>query len=341
MDQPIQPIVDALSRPLKDLRISVTDRCNFRCTYCMPKEIFGSNYSFLPHEKILTFEEIERLVRIFSQLGVEKIRITGGEPLLRKDLEELIHKIALVDTIRDIALTTNASMLTLQRAQRLREAGLKRLTVSLDSLQDNIFGSMNGVRFPVQRVLQGIQAAKEAGFTSVKVNMVVQKGKNDNAIIEMAEYFRGTGHVLRLIEYMDVGTTNGWSLQDVVSANEILLKISSRWPLEPIPARSPNDVAKRYRYLDGEGEIGLITSVTNPFCHGCSRARLSSDGKVYTCLFAADGLDIKTPMREGASDKEIKEILCSLWQHRRDRYSEIRTDATVALPKVEMSRIGG
>ena len=333
-------ISDTLNRPLRDLRVSVTDRCNFRCTYCMPKEVFGRDYAFLPHGDILTFEEITRLARIFVAHGVEKIRITGGEPLIRRDIERLIEMLAGVEGLRDLTMTTNGSLLA-QRARAMKEAGLQRVTVSLDSLDDAVFRAMNDVNFAVGRVLEGIEAAAEAGLTPVKVNMVVKKGMNEDSVLEMARYFRHTGHVLRLIEYMDVGTTNGWRLEEVVPASEIIRQIDAVWPLEPAERSYRSEVANRYRYKDGGGEIGVIASVSQPFCQDCTRARLSADGQLYTCLFATRGHDFRSLLRGGSSDAEIAAFLQSVWGLRDDRYSEIRSSETIGLPKVEMSRIGG
>jgi cyclic pyranopterin phosphate synthase len=335
------PVRDQWGRPLRDLRISVTDRCNFRCTYCMPKEVFGPDFAFLPHEALLTFEEIERLTRLFVTLGVRKVRLTGGEPLLRRDLERLVAMLAGIEGVEEIALTTNGSLLTPAKAKALREAGLTRITVSLDSLDDKVFMAMNDVRFPVSRVLAAIDAAAEAGLRPVKINMVVKRGVNDHCVVDMARHFRGSGHIVRFIEYMDVGTTNGWRMADVVPAAEILEQIQRHWPLEPVPPRHPGEVAQRYRYVDGAGEIGIIASVTQPFCRGCTRARLSSDGQLYLCLFAARGVDLRALLRSGASDEEVLERLRQVWTGREDRYSELRTAETAGLPKVEMSRIGG
>ena len=331
---------DALNRPLRDLRISVTDRCNFRCTYCMPKEVFGRDYVFLPHAQLLTFEEIARLARIFVAGGVEKIRITGGEPLLRRDIEKLIAMVAAIDGLQDLTLTTNGSLLA-EKARSLKEAGLGRITVSLDSLDDAVFMAMNDVSFPVARVLGGIEAALAAGLAPVKIDMVVKRGINDDSVVEMARHFRGTGCILRFIEYMDVGNSNGWRMADVVPAIEILRLIDAEWPLEPLEANYYGEVAERYRYRDGGGEIGIIASVTVPFCQSCTRARLSADGELYTCLFASQGHDLRTLLRAGASDEEVAARLASVWRLRDDRYSDIRSSETVGLPKVEMSRIGG
>jgi GTP 3',8-cyclase len=334
-----EPVADSLGRGLRDLRLSVTDRCNFRCVYCMPKEIFGHDFQFLARRELLTFEETVRLARIFVSLGVEKLRITGGEPLLRRELEALIAQLAGIEGVRDLALTTNGSLLA-RKAAALRAAGLRRVTVSLDSLDDAVFQAMNDVGFPVARVLEGIDAAADAGLP-VKVNMVVKRGVNDDHVVPMARFFRASGHTLRFIEYMDVGTTNGWRLDDVVPAAEILRAIDAEWPLEPLEPNYPGEVANRYRYRDGAGEIGAIASVTQPFCRGCTRARLSADGKLYTCLFAAHGHDLRTLLRSGASDERIEASLASIWSARDDRYSEVRTAATPRRPKVEMSHIGG
>ena len=335
------PILDTLRRPLRDLRISVTDRCNFRCTYCMPKEIFGREFAFLPSKQLLSFEEITRFSRIAVGLGVEKIRLTGGEPLLRRDLEKLIAQLAAIDGLRDLTLTTNGALLV-RKAQALKDAGLNRVTVSLDSLDDTVFQSMNDVSFPVGRVLDGIAAASEVGLGPVKVNMVVKRGVNEDSVVPMARYFHGTNCILRFIEFMDVGTSNGWQLDDVVPASEIIRRISAELPLAPIAPNYPGEVAKRFRYTDGSsGEIGVITSVTEPFCAGCTRARLSAEGRLYTCLFAADSFDFRKLLRGGASDAEIAHALRGVWSRRTDRYSEIRTEETTRRPKVEMSHIGG
>jgi cyclic pyranopterin phosphate synthase len=332
---------DTLARPLHDLRISVTDRCNFRCTYCMPREVFGHDFQFLPRAELLTFEEITRLARLFVAAGVVKIRVTGGEPLLRRDLERLLEMLGELrgEGLEDLTLTTNGSLLA-RKAEGLKAAGLDRVTVSLDSLDDGVFQAMNDVRFPVERVLEGIDAAAAAGLP-VKVNMVVQRGVNEGSVVEMAERFRGSGHILRFIEYMDVGTTNGWRMQDVVPAAEIVAAIGEAWPLEPLHANYEGEVANRFRYADGAGEIGVIASVTQPFCGACTRARLSAEGELYTCLFAAKGLDLRAPLREGASDDQLAGLLHGTWKARTDRYSELRTALTAARPKVEMSHIGG
>jgi cyclic pyranopterin phosphate synthase len=332
-------LTDTLGRPLRDLRISVTDRCNFRCIYCMPREVFGPDYAFLSRDALLTYEEIHRLARIFTQLGIRKIRLTGGEPLVRKGLERLVGSLADL-TISDLTLTTNGSLLA-EKAQLLKDAGLQRVTVSLDSLDDDVFAAMNDAEFPVQRVLVGIEAARRVGLTPIKINMVVKKGVNEASILPMAEYFRGTDFILRYIEYMDVGSTNGWQLEDVVPAHEIITRLNAEFPIEPIDPNYRGEVAKRWRYKDGSGEIGIIASVTQPFCGDCTRARLSAEGKLYTCLFAGDGFDLRQILRSNTSDAEILDAIASLWRKRRDRYSEIRSEETTDLPKVEMSYIGG
>jgi cyclic pyranopterin phosphate synthase len=329
---------DAFDRPLRDLRISVTDRCNFRCVYCMPKEVFGRDYEFLGRSALLTFEEIERVARAFVALGIEKIRITGGEPLIRRDLDVLVGLLSALGDV-DLTLTTNGALLS-RHADGLAAAGLSRVTVSLDSLDDDVFKAMNDVDFPVQRVLDGIDAAARAGLP-VKVNVVVKRGLNGTSIVDMARHFRHTGHTLRFIEYMDVGHTNGWRLDDVVPAAEIVGAIGAAFPLEPVEPAYRGEVARRYRYTDGAGEIGVIASVTQPFCGNCTRARLSADGKLYTCLFAVRSHDIRGVLRSGASDAELQKALAGVWRVRDDRYSEVRTAETSALPKVEMSFIGG
>lgn len=341
MMQQNQAIADALNRPLKDLRISVTDKCNFRCGYCMPAEIFGPDYAFMPESHVLSFGELIRLVRVFAGLGVDKVRITGGEPLLRKNLADLIAGIRReVPAIQDIALTTNGSLLAKQAAG-LRNAGLDRATVSLDSLDDERFGRMNGRRFPVAEVLSGIERAMEAGL-AVKVNMVVQRGANDGDIVPMARYFKDKGVQLRFIEYMDVGNTNGWRLDSVVPSLEIMQRIHREMPIEPMEKARFGEVAERYRYLDDGTEVGFISSVTRAFCSTCTRARLSADGKLYTCLFAGNGTDLKGMLRDGATaDEDIAARLRAVWGARDDRYSEIRGSHTAPIDKVEMSRIGG
>jgi len=333
-------ISDTLRRPLRDLRISVTDRCNFRCTYCMPKEVFGRDYQFLPARQLLTFEEIARLAAIFLANGVQKIRLTGGEPLVRRDVEKLVALLAPLDGLRDLTLTTNGSLLA-RKAQALRDSGLRRVTVSLDSLDDAVFKAMNDVDFPVARVLEGIEAARAAGLLPLKVNMVVKRGVNEASILPMARYFRQEGVILRFIEFMDVGTTNGWVLNDVVSAAEIVRMINAELPLEPADANYTGEVARRYRYRDGQGEIGVIASVTQPFCGDCTRARLAAEGSLYTCLFASQGHDLRSLLRGGASDDQIAAFVRGVWGRRTDRYSELRTLATGPLRRVEMSHIGG
>jgi len=330
-------ITDTFGRPLRDLRISVTDRCNFRCVYCMPKEVYGRDHRFLDRRELLTFEEITRVARLFAGAGVRKIRITGGEPLVRRDLERLVAQLAELDV--DLTLTTNGSLLP-QKATLLAEAGLSRVTVSLDSLDDAQFRALNDVDFPVARVLAGIDAAHDAGLP-VKVNAVVKRGANDDQIVPMAAFFRERGHTLRFIEYMDVGHTNGWRLDDVVPATEIVATLDRAFGVEPVEPAYRGEVARRYRYRDGAGEFGVIASVTQPFCGDCTRARLSAEGRLYTCLFAVRGHDLRALIRSGASDDELVEAVRGVWTARKDRYSELRTDATADLPRVEMSYIGG
>ena len=330
---------DALGRPLRDLRVSVTDRCNFRCVYCMPKEIFGHDHPFLERREILSFEEIARVTRSLKSLGVQKVRLTGGEPLLRKDLECLVEMLA-DETDLDLTLTTNGSLLT-KKARALKAAGLNRVTVSLDSLDDVVFKAMNDVDFPVARVLEGIDAAAAAGLAPIKINMVVKRGVNEDSILPMARHFRHSGHVLRLIEYMDVGHTNGWRMDDVVCAEEILAHIHREYPVQPADANYRGEVAQRYHYLDGGGEVGVIASVTRAFCRDCNRARLSTEGVLYTCLFATRGHDLRALLRGGASDAELLRSVVDLWSVRSDRYSEIRSAETAVLRKIEMSYIGG
>jgi len=332
------PLTDRLGRPLETLRVSITDRCNFRCVYCMPKEVFGRDYAFLDRRELLSFEELTRVVRVFASLGVRTVRLTGGEPLVRRDVEGLVAQLAAIPGL-ELALTTNGALLP-QKAQALADAGLTRVTVSLDSVDDAQFRAMNDVDFPVDRVLEGIDAAAAAGLP-VKVNAVVKRGLNDDGIVPLAERFRGSGHVLRFIEYMDVGHTNGWRLDDVVPAAEIVQTLGAVWPLEPVEPARADETARRFRYRDGAGEIGVIASVTQPFCGGCSRARLSAEGRLHTCLFALKGHDLRAPLRLGASDEELENLLRGIWSRRTDRYSELRTAETSALPKVEMSYIGG
>ena len=332
-------LVDTRGRGLRDLRISITDRCNFRCRYCMPKELFNREYEFLQRELLLSFEEITRLTRIFKDLGVEKVRITGGEPLLRKGVEVLIGELSKIE-LGDLTLTTNGSLLA-RKAEALADSGLRRVTVSLDSMDPEVFAAMNDVGFPVSDVLEGIEAATQAGLTPIKVNMVVKRGVNADGILPMAEHFRNTGHIVRFIEFMDVGMSNGWRLDDVVPAQEILETIAAKYPLQPVDPNYAGEVAGRWRYKDGSGEIGVISSISQPFCGDCTRARLSAEGVLYTCLFAVGGVDLRAPLRAGASDDEMRGTITNLWSKRSDRYSELRSEATVDLPKVEMSYIGG
>ncbi len=329
--------LDTLGRPLRDLRISVTDRCNFRCVYCMPKEVFGQGYRFLDRKELLSFEEITRVARIAVGLGVNKLRLTGGEPLLRRDLERLIEQLAGLGV--ELTLTTNASLLA-RKAQTLADAGLDRLTVSLDSLDDETFRAMNDVDFSVERVLEGIAAAAAAGLP-VKVNAVVKRGLNDDGIVDLARTFRELGHTLRFIEYMDVGATNGWRLDDVVPAREIVERVGAVFPLEPAEANYRGEVAQRWRYADGRGELGVIASVTQPFCGDCTRARISAEGRVYTCLFGVRGHDLRALLRSGAGDDAVEAALARIWTARGDRYSDLRSARTEGLPRVEMSYIGG
>jgi GTP 3',8-cyclase len=335
------PILDTLQRPLHDLRISVTDRCTFRCTYCMPKEIFGRDYAFLARDELLSFEEITRLAGVFVKLGTKKIRLTGGEPMLRRDFEKLVEMLAAIDGLEDIAMTTNGSLMTPERARALKAAGLDRVTVSLDSLDEAVFQSMNDVGFPVAKVLAAIDNAADAGLAPIKIDMVVKRGVNEDHIIPMARHFRESGHILRFIEYMDVGTTNGWRMEDVVSAKEILETLSQDWELEPAEPNYFGEVAERYRYTDGSGEVGIIASVTMPFCGACTRARLSADGELYTCLFGVKGHDLRSLLRDGSGDEDIENAVRGIWGARTDRYSEIRSEDTISLHKVEMSKIGG
>lgn len=331
---------DTRGRRMRDLRISVTDRCNFRCTYCMPKEVFDADYHFLPHDELLTFEEIVRLAKIAHDMGMEKIRLTGGEPLLRKGIERLIEMLATELPTVDLTLTTNGSALK-AKAQSLKDAGLKRVTVSLDSLDDKTFRAMNDVDFPVEKVLESIDAAANVGLGPIKINMVVKRGVNDTHIVDMARHFKGTGHIVRFIEFMDVGATNGWRMDDVIPSAEVVRRIHSQMPLEVADANYEGEVAERWHYVDGSGEIGVISSVTQAFCATCTRARLSTDGALYTCLFAQKGYDLKSLVRGGASDDKLREAFAGIWQNRQDNYSEIRTAATAKERKVEMSFIGG
>jgi len=342
-------ITDQFGRPMRDLRISVTDRCNFRCHYCMPAEIFGEAYEFLPKDEILSFEEIARLASCFAALGVNKIRITGGEPLLRVDLPLLISMLSEIDGIEDLTLTTNGYLLP-QQAQQLKGAGLERITVSLDALDDETFQKMNGRGFGTHRVLLGIQRAAEAGLFPIKINAVVQKGVNDHAVVDLARHFKSTGNIVRFIEYMDVGNRNGWQLDEVMRASEIIRRINEEMPIEPLEGGYRGEVATRYRYKDGEGEVGVISSVSAPFCGDCTRSRLSTDGSLYTCLFAANGVSLRDPLRAGATDDELKELISQIWGARKDRYSEERTELSqqpkssnqdTAPKKIEMYQIGG
>lgn len=333
------PPRDRLDRPLRDLRISVTDRCNFRCPYCMPREAFGEGFRFLPREALLTFEEIERVTRILHRLGVRKVRLTGGEPLLRRDLPALVKKLAALPEI-DLALTTNGSLLAKQ-AEALAAAGLRRVTVSLDALNEEVFRRLNDVDVPLSRVLEGIAAAAGCGLTPLKLNCVVRRGWNENQILPLVEFARREGYVVRFIEYMDVGTTNGWRLDDVVSAKEIRATIEAAYPLEALPPHHLGEVARRFRFRDGGGEVGFIASVSQPFCGDCTRLRLAADGRLFTCLFATQGYDLKSLLRAGADDETLDRALRDLWSRREDRYSELRSAATRALPRVEMSYVGG
>jgi cyclic pyranopterin phosphate synthase len=334
-------VTDTLGRPLRDLRISVTDPCNFRCVYCMPREVFGRDYAFLERAELLTFEEIERLARILvGDHGVTKIRLTGGEPLVRRELERLVAMLARIPRLGDLAMTTNGSALA-KKAQALKDAGLRRITVSLDSLDNEEFAAINDVGFPVERVLAGIDAAAAAGLGPIKINMVVKRGVNEDGVLPMARHFRGSGQIVRFIEYMDVGHSNGWRMDEVVPAAEIAATIDAELPLEPLAPNYTGEVVERWRYRDGSGEIGVIGSVTRPFCGACTRARLSADGKLFICLFAIKGHDLRAPLRDGASDAEISVAIGTIWRRRNDRYSELRTAETAALPKVEMSYIGG
>ena len=335
-------LLDTRNRPMRDLRISVTDRCNFRCPYCMPAEIFGEKYAFMPKAEILSFEEITRLAHIFVACGVNKIRITGGEPLLRRDLEMLIARLSAIEGVKDLTLTTNGYLLA-DKAQALKDAGLHRLTVSLDAIDETIFNHMSGRDHGPDRVLEGIKAAERVGFHPIKINAVVQKGVNDHIVVDLARYVHGTGHILRFIEFMDVGNRNNWKMDRVCSAAEIIHRIHAVLPLEPLDPNYTGEVARRYRYVDGGGEIGIIASVTQPFCGDCTRARLSTDGKLYTCLFATEGTELRDFMRSGAGDAEIGDRIQAVWTDRKDRYSEIRFDHTpeAGRRKIEMYQIGG
>ena len=334
-------VTDTLGRPVRDLRLSVTDRCNFRCPYCMPAELFGERYQFLPKPELLTFEEIARLTRVLVKLGVTKVRLTGGEPLVRTDVELLVGMLAEIDGIRDLTLTTNGFLLA-QKAQALREAGLHRVTVSLDSLDDDVFKRMSGRDHSTKRVLEGIRVAEEVGLRPIKINAVVQRGVNDHTIVELARHFKGTGHIVRFIEFMDVGSLNDWKLDRVVPSADVIERIDAVFPLEPVEPSYPGEVAERYRYRDGSGEIGVISSVTVPFCGDCTRARLSPEGTLVTCLFASAGFDLKAPLRAGSTDRELEQMVERVWRARTDRYSEERTALTGPQPKkIEMYQIGG
>jgi cyclic pyranopterin phosphate synthase len=337
--RPAGAVRDTLGRGLRDLRISVTDRCNFRCTYCMPKDVFGPDYAFLPRSEVLSFEEITRLARIFKDHGIEKIRLTGGEPLLRRNLERLVEMLANLGSL-DLTLTTNGSLLA-RKARPLADAGLNRVTVSLDALDDPTFKAMNDVDFPVEKVLEGIEAAAEAGLAPVKINMVVKRGVNEHAVLPMARRFRGSGQIVRFIEFMDVGGSNGWRMDDVVPSADIVRMIDAEAPLAAADPNHEGEVAERWHYRDGSGEIGVISSVTQAFCRSCNRARLSTEGRLYTCLFATAGYDLRALVRGDADDSAIREAIARIWSVRGDRYSEIRTAETARLRKIEMSYIGG
>ena len=332
-------VTDTRTRHLRDLRISVTDRCNFRCTYCMPKSVYDRDFKFLERAQLLSFDEINRLVGIFKDHGVEKVRITGGEPLLRKQLEKLLEMISASHKL-DLTLTTNATLLK-QKASTLLDAGLNRITVSLDSLDDHTFQIMNDMKVPVSKVLEGIEEADRVGFKPIKINMVVKQGVNDQHVVEMAKYFKGTGHIVRFIEFMDVGSTNGWQMSHVVPSRHLVSQINEVFPIEPVEPNYIGEVAERWKYLDGSGEIGFISSVTQAFCASCTRARLSAEGSIYTCLFATEGTDLRMLLRTGSSDETISKVIGNLWQARADNYSEIRTAETASLRKIEMSYIGG
>jgi len=334
------PILDKFRRPLRDLRVSVTDRCNFRCPYCMPAEIYGERYQFLPRNDLLTFEEITRIVNITVGLGVKKVRITGGEPLVRQDVEKLVSMISRINGVEDLAMTTNAYLLS-GMAQTLKDAGLHRITVSMDSVDDDVFQRMNGRGFGTAKVMNGIDSAKRAGFNPIKINAVVQKGINDHTLVDLAKWCRDNGHIPRFIEYMDVGTLNEWKLDEVLPANEIVRIIGEELPVEQLDPAYVGEVARRYRYLDDKGEFGVISSVTQPFCGDCTRVRLSPEGRIVTCLFAETGTDLREPMRNGATDEQVSDIIQGTWRVREDRYSEERTTMNEPRSKVEMYHIGG
>jgi cyclic pyranopterin phosphate synthase len=336
----VAQLKDRLGRPLRDLRISVTDRCNFRCPYCMPAEVFGKEYAFLPRDQILTYEEIVRVVRVAAAHGVTKVRLTGGEPLVRNEIERLVAMVAAVEGVDDIAMTTNGATLA-RKAQVLKDAGLNRVTVSLDSLDGQVFEAMNGVGASLARVLDGIDAARAAGLAPIKLNAVLQRGFNDGGILDLARFGRDRGFVMRFIEYMDVGTTNGWRLDDVVPATEIVETIGARYPLEALEALYAGEVARRYRYADGKGEIGVISSVTQPFCQGCTRARLTAEGRLYTCLFASAGHDVRAVLRASTDDEALEALIGRVWRDRADRYSEERASLTAPRERIEMSYVGG
>ena len=336
---PRDTVIDGFARPFRDLRVSVTDRCNFRCRYCMPREVFGPDHAYLPRRAILRFEEIHRVVRVAAELGVRKVRITGGEPLLRRDLPTLIEMLSRIDGL-ELALTTNGSLLR-DRARGLAGAGLDRVTVSLDSLDDRVFQALNDVGCPVGRVLEGIDAAAEAGIGPIKINAMIRRGVNEDSVVGLARHFRGSGHIVRFIEFMDVGTSNGWQAREVVSGAEIVRMITTEFPAEPVDPHYRGEVARRWRYLDGEGEFGVITSVTQPFCGDCTRARLSAEGVLHTCLFAGTGTDLRDTLRGGSSDGRLRELMASLWRSRRDRYSQDRCAGGAPSKRVEMSYIGG
>ena len=334
------PILDKFQRPLRDLRVSVTDRCNFRCPYCMPAEIYGERYQFLPRNDLLTFEEITRIVNITVGLGVKKVRITGGEPLVRQDVEKLVSMISRINGVEDLAMTTNAYLLS-GMAQTLKDAGLHRITVSMDSVDDDVFQRMNGRGFGTAKVMNGIDSAKRAGFNPIKINAVVQKGINDHTLVDLAKWCRDNGHIPRFIEYMDVGTLNEWKLDEVLPASEIVRIIGEELPVEQLDPAYVGEVARRYRYLDDKGEFGVISSVTQPFCGDCTRLRLSPEGRIVTCLFAETGTDLREPMRNGATDEQVSDIIQGTWRVREDRYSEERTTMNEPRSKVEMYHIGG
>ena len=334
-------VTDRLNRPIRDLRVSITDRCNFRCVYCMPKEFFGSNHAFLERNKLLTFEEIENAVRAFVANGVKKVRITGGEPMVRRNLVDLIAQLSQIPGVDDLSMTTNASLLTLDAAKNLYAAGLRRITISLDAIDNDVFSAINDVKFPVDRVLSGIENARTAGMSPIKVNMVVARGMNEHEILPMVKQFKNTDVILRFIEFMDVGNTNDWQMDKVITAREILETIQQVYPISAASPTYRGEVAKRWKYQDGSGEVGIISSVTEPFCGTCNRARLTAEGKVYTCLFATGGFDLREHIRADADVARLTELIRDLWSARADRYSELRSQAQVSLPKVEMSYVGG